>query len=260
MRAVNLDELLQLADEGARRAGRLLIERFGGPARGVDTKSSPTDLVSDADRDSEQLLLDLIASKRPDDGVLGEEGGGRAGTTGVGWILDPLDGTVNYLYGIPVWCVSVGVHYQDQTLLGVIHDPNRDETFSAIRGRGAWLDGRRIRVSSQSELSQALVATGFSYEADIRGAQAEVAARLLSQVRDIRRSGSAALDFCSVACGRVDVFYESWLAPWDRAAGELIAHEAGATISDLPPPRGNAIGVVAANPALHAAVDELVRV
>lgn len=260
MRDVDSDELMQLACDGARRAGKLLVDRFRAPARGVDTKTSPTDLVSDADRESERLLLDLITSKRPDDAVLGEEGGGRKGTSGITWVLDPLDGTVNYLFGIPVWSVSVAVRDEDGTFVAVVHDPNREETFTAMRDRGAWLDGVPIAVSRQSDVSQALVATGFSYEADVRAVQAEVVARLLPRVRDVRRAGSAALDFCSVACGRIDAYYESWLEAWDRAAGELIAREAGAAVSDLPPPKGGAIGVVAANPVLHRIMDELVRV
>lgn len=259
MPAVDPNELLSLAEEAARRAGELLLGRFRGKASGVGTKSSPTDPVSDADRDSERLLLALIHDARPDDAVLGEEGGERAGTGEFEWILDPLDGTVNFLYGIPVWCVSVAVRDREGLLAGVIHDPNRAETFTALRGGGAHLDGAPIRVSDEDDVSHALVATGFSYDAAIRAIQADVAARLLPDVRDVRRAGSAALDFCSLACGRVDGYYESWLAPWDRSAGELIVKEAGAVVSDLAPPAGDAVGVVAANRVLHPILDELVR-
>lgn len=253
-------DILDLAAGGARRAGDLLLERFRRPATGLATKSSPTDLVSDADRDAEQLLFDHIRAARPQDAILGEEGGESAGGGELTWVLDPLDGTVNFLYGIPAWCVSVAAMDERGHLVGVVHDPLHDETFTAVRGGGARLDGSPVRVSEKGDLSTALVATGFSYDPEIRDAQAEVVRRVLPRVRDIRRAGSAALDLCSVACGRVDAFYEAWMGPWDRAAGELIAREAGAVVSDLTPPKGDEKGAVVAGPAIHDAIFELVTV
>jgi myo-inositol-1(or 4)-monophosphatase len=243
--------LLDLAVDAATQAGRLLLERFHGPATGVRSKSSPTDLVSDADQDAERMLIDLISRARPDDGFLAEEGGRGASSSGLRWVIDPLDGTVNFLYGIPVWCVSIAVENRAGTLAGVVHDPNRDETFTAIKGSGAQLNDERLHVSDETRMENALIGTGFAYDSSVRDSQAELVRRLLPVVRDIRRLGSAALDLCSLACGRIDAFYEANMWPWDRAAGELIVREAGGVVSDLPPPSGDGVGVIAANSVLH---------
>jgi myo-inositol-1(or 4)-monophosphatase len=251
---VDNDEILGLAIRTAHQAGDLLLERFRGPASGVGTKSTPTDLVSDADRDSERLLIDLISAARPGDGFLAEEGGSGESASGLRWVIDPLDGTVNFLYGIPLWCVSVAAEDSAGTVVGVVHDPNRRETFAAGRGRGAWLNEEPIGVTQETAMAQALIGTGFAYDSSIRDVQAELVRRLLPVVRDIRRLGSAALDLCALACGRIDGFYEAHMGPWDRAAGVLIVQEAGGVVTDLPPPTGDGIGVIAANPVLH---DEL---
>ena len=251
-------ELLEIARGAARRAGELLLERFEEPARGVASKSTSTDLVSDADRDAESLLVDIITTARPEDGLLGEEGAGEESRTGLRWVIDPLDGTVNFLFRIPIWSVSVAVQDAEGSVVGVVHDPSRDEIFWAIRGQGARCDGQPITVSPKLDLADALIGTGFAYDPDIRAVQAGVVNRLLPVVRDIRRLGSAALDMCQVACGRYDGFYESDMYPWDRAAGELIAREAGAKVTDLPPPKGKGLGIVAANPVLHDKIRELV--
>jgi myo-inositol-1(or 4)-monophosphatase len=253
-------ELLALAVEAARRAGTLLLERFHAEATGVETKMSSTDLVSDADRDTERMLKDYIGSARPDDGYLGEEGARAGSATGITWIVDPLDGTVNYLYRRPEWSVSIAAADREGPLVGVVLDPNRAELFTAVRGEGAHLNGTRVQVSEQTDLAKALVGTGFSYEVDVRAIQAEVMTRVLRSVRDIRRPGSAALDLCSVACGRYDAYYESHMWAWDRAAGELIAREAGAVVTDLPPPNsdGTDVGVIAANLDLHAKLSAIV--
>lgn len=248
------DDLLDLATRAAQGAGDLLMARFRHPAQDVGTKSSPTDLVSKADRDSEAFLVDLISTERPGDGLVGEEGGAGESSSGYRWIIDPLDGTVNYLFGIPVWSVSIAVEDPAGTVVGVVHDPNRNETFSAVRGRGARLNDTSISVSQQGDSAQALVGTGFAYEAAARAAQAQVVARVLPQVRDIRRGGSAALDLCWLACGRFDGFYEAVMEVWDKAAGVLIAAEAGAVVTELQAPVGTSHGVVAAGPGLH---DEL---
>ena len=249
--------LLSLAEEGARRAGALLLERFRGPASGVGSKSTHTDLASDADRDAEALLTGFIRAQRPQDGFLAEEGGETGPRGELRWVLDPLDGTINFLFGLPSWCVAIAAVDPGGTVLGVIHNPLMDETFTATRGNGARLDGRPIRVSDRSELSSALVATGFSYDAGRRRDQGLTVGRLLPRVRDIRRAGSASLDFASLACGRVDAYYEGPLAPWDRLAGALIASEAGAVVTELPIGDGDETVVVAANPVLHPQLQQI---
>jgi myo-inositol-1(or 4)-monophosphatase len=252
-------ELQALADQAAREAGDILLGHFRGPAHGVDAKSTPTDPVSDADRAAESFLFDFISSRRPDDGVLAEEGTDEKSSSGLTWIVDPLDGTVNFLFGIPHWSVSIAVEDDEGGLVGVIFDPNRGEMFTAIRGAGAQVNGSSISVSLVEDLSQALIGTGFSYDAEARRVQAEVVGRVLPRARDIRRAGSAALDLASVSCGRLDGFYEAPMEPWDKAAGIVIATEAGARISELPPPTsGLSSGVIAANPALHEQLSALV--
>jgi myo-inositol-1(or 4)-monophosphatase len=227
-------ELLAVAEEAARAAGAVLLERFGGPRQDVRAKSTPTDLVSEADLEAERTLRAALAARRPDDSVLGEEGGDRgAGTSGVRWIVDPLDGTVNFLFGIPQWAVSVACEDEAGPLAGVVFDPLRGETFAATRDGPATRDGASIEGSGRDELATAMVATGFAYDARVRGAQAEIAARLLPRVRDLRRMGSAALDLAWTACGRYDAFYERGLQPWDRAAGELLCARAGLELREL---------------------------
>ena len=246
-----MERLMEIAADAARRAGELLLDRARGPARGVSTKSSPTDPVSDADRDSERLILELLAENRPQDGILSEEGGGKESSSGLRWVIDPLDGTVNFLYGIPAWAVSIAVEDRDGGVAGAIFDPNLGHMWTASRGAGAWLNGEPIRVSDENDLSRALVGTGFSYNVEARTTQAMVISRLLPHVRDIRRGGSAALDLAALACGRLDGFYEAVMEPWDRAAGELLIREAGGVVSPLEAPAGLSSGLVAAGPNLH---------
>jgi myo-inositol-1(or 4)-monophosphatase len=256
---VDAEGLLEHATDAARRAGALLLERWRGPARGVEAKSTPTDLVSDADRDAERLLIDVIRSHRPDDGIVGEESGEAGSDSGLTWVLDPLDGTVDYLFGIPVWAVSIAVDDAAGTLIGVVYDPNRDEMFTAARGKGARLNGSPIEVSDRDDLSTALIGTGFSYVPEARAVQATVLQRVLPRVRDIRRAGSAALDLASVACGRLDGVYEAPMERWDKAAGLLLVAEAGGATSELPPPLPRlSPGVVAAAPELHDDLRRLV--
>lgn len=248
-------ELLALAERCARAAGELLLQRFRQRASGVEAKSTPTDLVSDADRDSESLLRDMIEKERPGDGVIGEEQEGVETTTGVTWILDPLDATVNFLYGIPWWAVSVAGRDEEGEVVGAVFAPVVDELFAARRNGGAFLNGKAIRVSDCSDLQKALVATGFSYDRRARERQGETVARVLPRVRDVRRMGSAALDLCALACGRVDGFYEGNLEEWDKAAGRLLISEAGGVATEIRPPLEHLpSGLVASNPALH---DEL---
>jgi myo-inositol-1(or 4)-monophosphatase len=250
--------LLDLAVRAARGAGELLLEMFQGPARGVASKSTPTDLVSDADRAAEELILGMIRTERPEDGILSEEGGDDDSSSGITWVVDPLDATVNYLFGLPWWCVSVAAQDADGALVGVIRNPNSDEIFTAVRGSGAWLDGAPVSVSERTDIASALIGTGFSYDARAREHQAEIVARLLPRVRDVRRAGSAALDLAHLACGRLDGFYEAPLEPWDRAAGTLLVQEAGGVVSELAAPLELSTGVVAANPNLHDDLRRLV--
>jgi myo-inositol-1(or 4)-monophosphatase len=238
-------------------AGELLLERFGGPARGVDVKSSSTDLVSDADRAAEEAIVGLLRSERPDDGLLGEEGASVEGASGRRWVVDPLDGTTNFLYGIPQWAVSIAVEDASGTLAGVVFDPAAGELFAASRGGGAELNGEPIAVGVCTDLSRALVATGFGYDAERRRAQAAAAAQILPRVRDIRRAGAAALDLAWLAAGRLDGYWERGLKPWDWAAGRLLVEEAGGAMAEM---AGEPLGLVAASsellPELAALVAE----
>ncbi|MFP5254312.1 MAG: inositol monophosphatase family protein [Acidimicrobiia bacterium] len=240
--------LLALAASAAREAGELLRDGLGEARTTVETKSSATDMVSEMDRAAEALLVDRLLGARPDDGMLGEEGTDRVGSSGVRWIVDPLDGTTNYLYRLPGFAVSIAAEVDGVVAAGVVYDVVHDELFAASRGDGATRDGHPIRCSGADDLATALVATGFSYDPQRRARQAEVVVGLLPQVRDLRRFGAASVDLCAVACGRVDAYYERGLAPWDLAAGALIAEEAGAVVTDL---RGRRLGdgsVLAAAP------------
>jgi myo-inositol-1(or 4)-monophosphatase len=232
------------------------MARYGGPARGVDTKSSSTDMVSEADREAERAIVELLRAERPDDGLIGEEGADESSASGRSWVIDPLDGTTNYLYGFPAWCVSVGLEDADGGLVGVVHDPVGRETFVAERGGGARLNGEPIHVSDSSELATALIGTGFGYEPAVRAGQADIVRRLLPQVRDIRRAGAAALDLCFVAAGRLDGYYERGVHHWDYAAGALIVSEAGGDVVEL---EGGRFGVAAGPPGLVRQLAELVR-
>ncbi len=253
------EDLLAIAVDAARRAGHLLVEARGRQPQAVSTKSSRTDMVTDVDRASEALIVAAITDGRPDDAIVGEEGSRREGSTGVSWTIDPLDGTTNYLYGIPAFGVSIAAEVGGETVVAVVHDPNRHETFSAVRGSGESCNGELVAVTDCHELGVALAGTGFSYEAPRRAEQARLLETVLPAVRDIRRVGAAALDLCWVAAGRLDAFFESGLQPWDRAAGELIASEAGAVVWELevePSPR---LLTVASAPGIAAPLDRLLR-
>ena len=244
------DALLDLATRAAHAAGAELLARYGR-IQGLDTKTSATDPVSDADRAAEALLVELITSERPDDGLLGEEGAARPSASGLRWVIDPLDGTVNYLYQLDNFSVSIAVEDSIGALVGVVHNPTTGRTYSAVRGGGAYADGRRLRVNDPVPMERALLATGFGYSPQRRAAQGALIAALLPRVRDIRRIGSAALDLCAVAAGAVDGYLEEGVKAWDVAAGALIAKEAGAIVTVVTP-TGDATGCLAAGPALHA--------
>jgi myo-inositol-1(or 4)-monophosphatase len=249
-------ELLAIAGEAARASAAVLVERYRdarGP-RGVSAKSTPTDLVSDADRNAERAIREVLHRRRPDDSILGEEGDEVTGTTGLRWIVDPLDGTVNYLFGIPQWCVSVACEGR----AGVVLDPLRDERFEVVAGDAASLNGEPLRGSARDDLSTALVATGFAYDAGVRARQAEVAGRVVPRVADIRRMGSAALDLAWTAAGRYDAFYERGVSVWDVAVGTMLCAAAGLEVRRLAAGDGLPGGVLAAPAALVEELFELV--
>jgi myo-inositol-1(or 4)-monophosphatase len=251
--------LLELACSLARRAGTMAAEgrRRGTPTG--DTKSSSTDMVTEFDRASERLIVDGLREARPLDGIIGEEGSSVAGTTGIDWLIDPIDGTTNFLYDLPGWAVSIAAADADGPLVGAVYVPSQDEMFAARRGAGATCNDRPIRCGTLDDPATALVATGFSYSPERRERHAARLVHVLPRVRDIRRSGAASVDLCHVAVGRVDAYVEEGLGPWDLAAGELIAREAGCRTGDLAggPPRSEQVFV--ANPTLFEPLAALLR-
>jgi myo-inositol-1(or 4)-monophosphatase len=247
-------ELLEVAHEAARAAADELRARFGQRVQGVRSKSSPTDLVSEADLAAERAIRDVLARRRPDDAILGEEGG-ETGSGELRWVVDPLDGTINFLFGIPIFAVSVACEDATGVLAGIVLDPNLDECFAATRSGNATVNGVVINGSERSELATSLVATGFGYDAAVRSRQAAVVARVLPRVRDIRRGGAAAVDLCWCACGRLDAYYERGVNVWDIAAGSLICARAGLAVRELPESAdGDASGLAVAPPGV---LDEL---
>ncbi|MHB1496497.1 MAG: inositol monophosphatase family protein [Acidimicrobiales bacterium] len=248
-----LDDLYEVALRVATGAAGLLTSYSTRRLQHVETKSSPTDLVSEADRASEAYIVAELARSRPDDAFQGEEGGSLEGRSGVSWVADPLDGTTNFFFGVPAYSVSLAARVKGRTVVGVVVDPSRAETWSAALGRGAWCNGSKCQVAlGRSELSTALVATGFGYGQERRAEQAALLPSVLPAVRDIRRFGSAAIDLCWVAGGRLDAYYESHLNDWDWAAGSLVCEEAGGKISRL---EGEIL--LAATPGLIGPLSEL---
>jgi myo-inositol-1(or 4)-monophosphatase len=250
-------ELLDLARTIALTAGALAKRRRAEGVEIAASKSSPEDIVTAADREVELLIRGLLADARPNDGFYGEESDATSGTSGLTWVVDPIDGTVNYLYGIPFYAVSVAVVQGDPdptswtTLAGAVVNPALGEVFTAAEGSGAWLGDERLHVKQGVPLPLALAGTGFSYEANRRVWQANIVGGLIDQVRDIRRIGSAALDLCSVASGRLDLYFERGLNPWDHAAGALIAREAGAKVGALQADAEGRDLLIAAAPRLY---------
>jgi myo-inositol-1(or 4)-monophosphatase len=253
--------LVDLAAEVARKAADLLLDGARHARRTVETKSTTTDMVTEMDRASEDLIVGALLDARPDDGIVAEEGSRRPGTSGLRWVIDPLDGTTNSLYGFPGWGVSIAAEVVDgdrpRVVAGVVLDAVHDELFSAAAGHGAHRNGDPIGCSDQDDLAQAMVTTGFGYRPERRRAQAELLVGLLPRVRDIRRQGAAAVDLCWVACGRVDAFYEKGLAWWDQAAGSLVATEAGAVVTSLGGDGPPADTVVASAPGIAGALGDL---
>jgi myo-inositol-1(or 4)-monophosphatase len=250
------DDLRDVAVEAARVAAAVLVERYeqaGGP-EGLASKSTPTDLVSAADIEAERAIREVLHRRRPGDAILGEEGDEVAGTTGLRWLVDPLDGTVNYLFGLPQWCVSVAC----EDHVGVVLDPLRDDLFEIAAGGIPKRNGSPLSASTRDDLSTALVATGFAYDAGVRARQAETVARVLPRVADIRRMGSAALDLAWTAAGRYDAFYERGVSAWDIAAGSMLCAAAGLEVRKLHPRDGLPGGMFAAAPAIAGELFELV--
>jgi myo-inositol-1(or 4)-monophosphatase len=249
------DPNLELAMSIALGTGKLLLDRPDNLQ--VETKSTATDIVTLMDQRAEAFIVAQLNENRPNDAILGEEGANHAGTSGFQWVIDPIDGTVNYLHRVPFWCVSIGLVEENtgQALAGVVYAPVLDQMYISSRGLGSWVIdagvAQELVVSSCSDLSQAIVGTGFGYSTSRRASQARVLQSVLPNVADIRRLGSCAIDLCLVAAGVLDAYYERGVNAWDHAAGELIAREAGALSTGL---FGNAIGndmVVVANPAIH---------
>jgi myo-inositol-1(or 4)-monophosphatase len=230
-----MPDLLSLRDLALRTARSVAPElaRRAGGSLNTKTKSSTTGLVTAADLWSEGRIAELLHDARPDDAIQCEEGTTVTGTTGIRWVVDPIDGTTNFVYGHPGFSVSIGAELDGEPAIGVILDPILGDEFAAALGHGATRNGTGITVSGATVLSEALVATGFGYQPDRRRRQAEGLVEILPRVRDIRRMGGAALDLASVACGRVDAFFERGLAPWDIAAGVVIVREAGGRVCDL---------------------------
>ena len=251
-------ELLVLAESIAIKAGELLVNR---PSKfELDQKSGVFDFATQMDHESEKLIVAEILTARPDDGLIGEEGANRESKSGVTWVIDPIDGTVNYLYDIPGWCISIAAKDKDGGLVGVVYSPATQSLWKASRGGGAFLNGSPIKCNDPVSLDRALVGSGFAYDIEKRKIQAALVARLLPQIRDLRRLGACAVDICHVASGSLDAYFEAGVNEWDYAAAGLVATEAGATISiDTGIWNGEKNMVIVAGPALHPALSAQIR-
>lgn len=246
---------VEVAAEAAQLASAYRADGLGDAD--VGTKSTATDLVTAADRAVERLIAQRLGARRPYDRILGEEYGGSAAGAGVRWVVDPIDGTVNYVYGLPQYAVSIAAQVDGVSVAGVVRNAATGEQWTAVLDGGAWRDGVRLTGSTQTDLNQSLVATGFGYHAARRANQARVLASVLPAVRDIRRFGAASIDLCLAAEGRVDAYFERGLNPWDHAAGGLVATEAGLLVTGLRGAPPSEAMVVAAPPALHPQLHDL---
>lgn len=243
-------ELVSLAEEVARSAGALLMQR---PDSFTFTeKSSAVDFATQMDQQAESLIVKSLLAARPDDGIIAEEGAAQPSKSGITWVIDPLDGTVNYLYGLPGWNISIAAKNSDGVVAGVVFAPTINSLWKATKGGGAYLNNKAIKCNDPVNLNLALIATGFSYDLELRKEQGARIQKLIPQIRDLRRNGAAAVDLCYVAMGAVDAYFESSLKEWDFAAGGLIATEAGALISGRTGGAPDGDMVVCAGPSLHA--------
>lgn len=252
------EELLNLAESIARKAGALLMNR---PSKfDLDEKSGVFDFATQMDHESEKLIVAEILAARPDDGLIGEEGANRPSASGITWVIDPIDGTVNYLYDIPGWCISIGAKDQDGALVGVVFSPATNSLWKASRSNCAYLNDVKISCNDPVALNRALVGSGFAYDIEKRKIQASLIERLLPEIRDLRRLGACAVDICHVASGSLDAYFEAGVNEWDYAAAGLIATEAGAVISiDEGIWNGEKNMVIVAGPALHPALSAQIR-
>ena len=261
-----MNDLLTLATSIAREAGELAARRRREGVAVAATKSTIVDVVTEADREVERLIRNRLADARPDDGILGEEeGGAQTGTSGLTWVVDPIDGTTNYLYGIPHYAVSIALVEGEpdpltwRDAVGVVFNPVSGEMFSAAVGEGAVVSTgsttEAIHVAPAVSLAEALIGTGFAYASEMRGVQGAIATRLLPRVRDLRRQGTASLDLCFVAAGRLNAYYERTLSPWDHAAGAIIARGAGAVVKGLGDAAPSRDFILAAEPQLAAVLE-----
>lgn len=225
--------LVELATTIAHEVGAVALAGRKHGLTDVSTKSTSTDMVTEYDKLTEASIITALRATRPDDSIVGEEGGGHTGTSGITWFVDPIDGTTNFLYDLPTWTVSLGAHDANGELAAVVFCPPLNETYTATRGGGAYLNGTRIYCNEVTDIAQCLIATGFNYSPDNRLVQAARIPKIIAEIRDIRRLGSASLDLCFVAVGRYDAYYEEHLFPWDLAAGTLIAKESGCTIGSI---------------------------
>ena len=252
------DVLCEIAVDLAREAGDMALHgRRSGPIT-ASAKSTSIDLVTEFDKASERLITEGLTSRRPDDGIVGEEGADVDSTSGIVWHIDPIDGTTNFFFDIPLWAVSIGAVDKEGPIAGAVYIPGLGEMFSAARGRGSWVNGQRLHPRVNSHISDALVATGFSYQIAQRPHHTHRVAKMLNEVRDIRRLGAAAIDLCFVAAGRYDAYFEEGLNSWDLVAGQIIATEAGAIVTNF---RGDTVTpqqVLAASPAIHRQMIELI--
>ncbi len=251
---------MNVAAATARRAGDTIITGRRSGRLEERTKSTPTDMVTVWDSRSEEQIVTELNERRPHDGFIAEEGSARSSESGVSWLVDPIDGTTNFLYGMAGFAVSIAaVDDAGRSLAGAVFLPMTRELFVAARGHGAWLGGRRLRCSDTTDVSRALVGTGFSYDVDRRRRQGIRLGRLIGSVRDVRRVGAAAPDLCYVADGRLDAYFEENLQPWDMAAGRLVAEEAGAVVTSLDGGPADSHHVLAATPGVHADLVDLLR-
>lgn len=245
-------ELLKLAESVARATGSLLMNR--PESFTLTEKSSAVDFATQMDQQAEEMIVKLLLEQRPDDGIVAEEGAARQSKSGITWVIDPIDGTVNYLYGLPGWNVSIAAKDKDGVVVGVVYAPSINGFWSAIRSEGATYNGNEIKCNDPVALEKALIATGFAYDLNLRNSQGKIMSNLLPKIRDLRRNGAAAVDLCYVAMGAIDGYFEASLKEWDFAAAGLIATEAGAVVSGRAGGEPNGELVVCAGPALHAAL------
>ena len=229
---MDMVKIKEVAAEAAKKAGRLALSNMGHPGK-ISHKSGFGDLVTETDKQCEALVIGIIKKHFSDHAILGEESGGNASEEGVSWVIDPIDGTTNYAHSFPFFCTSIGVRVDGDTCIGVVYDPSRDELFVAEKGKGAFLNDKKISVSDIPLVKRSLVATGFAYQVSRKMEMLPYFRLMLIQAQAVRRAGSAALDLCYVACGRFDGFWEFGLKPWDTAAGDLLVREAGGTVTTL---------------------------